>query len=184
MVRMTGLEPARQRQRNLNPPSLPIPPHPHIFTCCVVFPFGVPDIFLADKPATSAIDPGTRLCSAASATGSAEQRGHHARIGAILSRQKAIVNGSSPSPLAYYLYFCISCIIIWLVSAVFVQIFLTIRTFTIKIDLVWCALRVRFSPRRFIFIPAKAGGKRFAPHGVFVLIYNRWLEPTARQFYT
>ena len=28
MVRMTGLEPARQRQRNLNPPSLPIPPHP------------------------------------------------------------------------------------------------------------------------------------------------------------
>ena len=29
LVRMTGLEPARQRQRNLNPPSLPIPPHPH-----------------------------------------------------------------------------------------------------------------------------------------------------------
>ena len=32
LVRMTGLEPARQRQRNLNPPSLPIPPHPHIHT--------------------------------------------------------------------------------------------------------------------------------------------------------
>ncbi len=38
-------------------------------------PFGVPDIFLADKPAVSAIAPRTRLCSAASATGSAEQRG-------------------------------------------------------------------------------------------------------------
>ncbi len=30
VVRMTGLEPARLSQRNLNPPSLPIPPHPHI----------------------------------------------------------------------------------------------------------------------------------------------------------
>ena len=38
-------------------------------------PFGVPDIFLAVKTAASAIDPGTRLCSASSATGSAEQRG-------------------------------------------------------------------------------------------------------------
>ena len=35
----------------------------------------MPDIFLADKPAVSAIAPRTRLCSAASATGSAEQRG-------------------------------------------------------------------------------------------------------------
>ena len=38
-------------------------------------PFGVPDIFLADDAAASAIDPGTHLCSALSATGSAEQRG-------------------------------------------------------------------------------------------------------------
>ena len=38
-------------------------------------PFGVPDIFLADQSAASVIDPGTRFCSAASATGSAEQRG-------------------------------------------------------------------------------------------------------------
>ena len=38
-------------------------------------PFGVPDIFLADKSAASSIDPGTHLCSASSATGSAEQRG-------------------------------------------------------------------------------------------------------------
>ena len=30
LVRMTGLEPARLCQRNLNPPSLPIPPHPHM----------------------------------------------------------------------------------------------------------------------------------------------------------
>ena len=33
LVRMTGLEPARRRQRNLNPPSLPIPPRPHILLC-------------------------------------------------------------------------------------------------------------------------------------------------------
>ena len=58
------------------------------FSCCgaryfpcrwtaasTIDPFGVPAIFLADKPASSAIDPGTRLCSALSATGSAEQRG-------------------------------------------------------------------------------------------------------------
>ena len=30
MVRATGLEPARLSQRNLNPPSLPIPPRPRI----------------------------------------------------------------------------------------------------------------------------------------------------------
>ncbi len=30
MVRATGLEPARLSQRNLNPPSLPIPPRPQI----------------------------------------------------------------------------------------------------------------------------------------------------------
>jgi len=42
-----------------------------------LFPFGVPGIFLADKPAASATDPCTRLCSAVSATGSAEQRGRH-----------------------------------------------------------------------------------------------------------
>ena len=30
LVRATGLEPARLRQRNLNPPSLPIPPRPHV----------------------------------------------------------------------------------------------------------------------------------------------------------
>ena len=30
MVRVTGLEPARFWQWNLNPPSLPIPPHPHM----------------------------------------------------------------------------------------------------------------------------------------------------------
>ena len=29
-VRATGLEPARLSQRNLNPPSLPIPPRPHV----------------------------------------------------------------------------------------------------------------------------------------------------------
>jgi len=40
-------------------------------------PFGVPDIFLVDKSTASAIDPGTHLCSALSATGSAEQRGRH-----------------------------------------------------------------------------------------------------------
>jgi len=40
-------------------------------------PFVVSDIFLADKPAASAIDHGTHLCSASSATGSAEQRCHH-----------------------------------------------------------------------------------------------------------
>jgi len=58
--------------------SLPIPP------------FWVPDLFLAAVAASSAIDPGTRLCSAASATGSAEQRGH-ARIYNILyiGRQSA-----------------------------------------------------------------------------------------------
>ena len=42
-------------------------------------PFGVPAIFLANKLAASASDPGTRLCSASSATGSAEQRGRHRR---------------------------------------------------------------------------------------------------------
>ena len=36
MVRMTGLEPARQRQRNLNPPSLPIPPHPHLLSYSII----------------------------------------------------------------------------------------------------------------------------------------------------
>ena len=30
LVRATGLEPARLSQRNLNPPSLPIPPRPHV----------------------------------------------------------------------------------------------------------------------------------------------------------
>ena len=40
-------------------------------------PFGVPDIFLVDKSTASDIDPGTHLCSALSATGSAEQRGRH-----------------------------------------------------------------------------------------------------------
>ena len=30
LVRATGLEPARRSQRNLNPPSLPIPPRPQI----------------------------------------------------------------------------------------------------------------------------------------------------------
>ena len=44
-----------------------------------LLPFGVPGIFLADKPAASATDPCTRLCSAVSATGSAEQRGRHRR---------------------------------------------------------------------------------------------------------
>ena len=43
--------------------------------CVICRPFGVPDIFLADGAASSAIDPGTRFCSASSATGSAEQRG-------------------------------------------------------------------------------------------------------------
>ena len=42
-------------------------------------PFGVPNIFLADKSAASAIDPCTCLCSAFSATGSAEQRSRHRR---------------------------------------------------------------------------------------------------------
>ena len=53
---------------------LPLPPEgwvPAGWLC----PFGVPGIFLADQSAASATDPGTRLCSAASATGSAEQRG-------------------------------------------------------------------------------------------------------------
>ena len=36
LVRMTGLEPARQRQRNLNPPSLPIPPHPHLLSYSII----------------------------------------------------------------------------------------------------------------------------------------------------
>ncbi len=42
-------------------------------------PFGVPDIFLADKSATSSVDPGTRLCPASTATGSARQRGRRRR---------------------------------------------------------------------------------------------------------
>ena len=49
----------------------------HCHSLPSLFPFGVPGIFLADKPAASATDPCTRLCSAVSATGSAEQRGRH-----------------------------------------------------------------------------------------------------------
>ena len=30
LVRLTGLEPAHQRYRNLNPARLPIPPKPHL----------------------------------------------------------------------------------------------------------------------------------------------------------
>ena len=50
---------------------------------CVCRPFGVPDIFLADDAAASAIDPGTHLCSALSATGSAEQRGRGHSLGSL-----------------------------------------------------------------------------------------------------
>ena len=44
-----------------------------------LYPFGVPDIFLAEQSASSAIDPGTRLSTALSATGSAVERGRHWR---------------------------------------------------------------------------------------------------------
>ena len=69
MVRMTGLEPARRRQRNLNPPSLPIPPHPHFIKLFCYRPVAVPDSFLADKAATSSVDRGHSLSSLDSATG-------------------------------------------------------------------------------------------------------------------
>ena len=44
--------------------------------CLPIPPFGVPDIFLADGAAASAIDPGTRCALAYSATGGARARGH------------------------------------------------------------------------------------------------------------
>ena len=36
LVRLTGLEPAHQRYRNLNPARLPIPPKPQICTYCII----------------------------------------------------------------------------------------------------------------------------------------------------
>ena len=56
LVRMTGLEPARQRQRNLNPPSLPIPPHPHITKLVLKLPVAVPGIFVDLKRSSSSAD--------------------------------------------------------------------------------------------------------------------------------
>ena len=53
-------------------------------------PFGVPDIFLADGAAASAIDPGTRLCSALSATGSTEQRGRGHSLRSLFPPQAAL----------------------------------------------------------------------------------------------
>ena len=63
MVRMTGLEPARLRQRNLNPPSLPIPPHPHVIKLYAIRPVTVPHIFLGFEKPSSAIDHGHSLGS-------------------------------------------------------------------------------------------------------------------------
>ena len=57
---------------------------------CFCRPFGVPDIFLADDAAASAIDPGTHLCSALSATGSAEQRGRGHSLGSLLPPPAAL----------------------------------------------------------------------------------------------
>ena len=57
---------------------------------CFCRPFGVPDIFLADDAAASAIDPGTHLCSALSATGSAEQRGRCHSLGSLLPPPAAL----------------------------------------------------------------------------------------------
>ncbi len=37
---------------------------------------GAPDIFLTDKSASSAIDPGTHLCPALSSAASTQARGH------------------------------------------------------------------------------------------------------------
>ena len=63
LVRVTGLEPARLSHWNLNPTCLPIPPYPHLFSLLQYRPVGVPDIFLADGTAASAIDPGHSLWS-------------------------------------------------------------------------------------------------------------------------
>ena len=63
LVRMTGLEPARQRQRNLNPPSLPIPPHPHILSCLFDRPVAVPDKILGLTLFLDFIDRGHSLPS-------------------------------------------------------------------------------------------------------------------------
>ena len=49
LVRATGLEPARRSQRNLNPPSLPIPPRPRIADNRVILPWAQRLVNAADR---------------------------------------------------------------------------------------------------------------------------------------
>ena len=129
LVRTTGFEPAAscsQSKRSTKLSHVRISIHFSLFycrrkrsSCCGTLcapcrrsgyvacrPFGVPDIFLADKSATSTIDPGTRLCSAVSATGSAEQRGRSHSLRSLAPPQAALPSlyQTEPRPDIYSLF--------------------------------------------------------------------------------